>query len=232
MNKKEFITQYRKANKGVKGTCLEGYGPEKYGQLTDRESKELLRIRHEIHKNHPVDENTVFQKVVTCGDIQAWVKSSNERAIGGHLSIGGSTLRAADGTHLKTPSQIYDGMQLNYPGSPYKGCKKVYVVRYTSCTPEASKIPVHDINEVPEDIRGDFVEKRDNQYPFTGNGFTPGVNGNMGTPEIICNAPDGLHVISKAVIVRIDEDGTETIVGYTVEKRIKGKKVKQFIVKE
>ena len=40
------------------------------------------------------------------------------------------------------------------------------------------------------------------------------------------------QAINKAVIVRIDEDGTETIVGYTVEKKVGKGKVKQFVLKE
>lgn len=54
----------------------------------------------------------------------------------------------------------------------------------------------------------------DNKYPFTSNGFTPGTEGNLGTPELYVSLDDAQE-INQAVIVRIDVDGTETIVGYT-----------------
>ena len=56
-------------------------------------------------------------------------------------------------------------------------------------------------------------------YPFTGNGFTPGSEGNLGTPELYVDLDTyGASEIKDAVIVRIDVDGTEPIVGYVKER--------------
>ncbi len=71
--------------------------------------------------------------------------------------------------------------------------------------------------------------------PFTGNGFML-ANGKdahgkerLGTPEVVAKPP---QPVDKAVIVRIDSEGNEVIVGYSVERKINGKKVKQFVLKE
>lgn len=237
-SKEEFIGIYRKSNKGIEGECLEGYGPadkkKGYGFLSDEEFQNMMQIRYRLYKKHSMDSNTVFQKVVKCGgpnDIKAWVEEQNGYAINNAannkpMQITGSTLVASDGQHLNTPEKLYDGLQLNYPGSDYQGCEAVYVVRYTADNPSAAKIPVHDIDEAPNDI--DFVEVKENKYPFTGNGFTPGTFGNIGTPEVQARRPNG-HNVNDGVIVKIDKNGNETIVGYVTENN---DGVKQWVVKE
>ena len=96
----------------------------------------------------------------------------------------------------------------------YSKDKAMYVVRYTTNDAAKAKIPVNNLDAVPESIRKNCVATPDNKYPFTCNGFTPGTEGNLGTPELFVSYNDA-QIISNAVIVRIDVDGTETIVGYT-----------------
>lgn len=135
---------------------------------------------------------------------------------------------AKDAAHLNTPAKLYDGLQLNYRSTSYSKDKAMYVVRYTTSGAAKAKIPVNKLDAVPEGIRKNCVAKPENKYPFTGNGFTPGTDGNLGTPELIVD-PETVQEINQAVIVRIDVDGTETIVGYTKEMTENSKK---FILKE
>lgn len=239
MSKEEFLAAYKRVNQGVGGESIEGYKPDHFGEpLSSDEFNKIIAIRHEIYKKNRPDKNTVFQKVVCAEDIKSYVEGANARALkpGEMLGIGGSTLLAKDGKHMKTPADYCDGLQLNYkPGSgwtnPYYPVPKcIYVVRYTTDDPQNAKIPVHKLKEVPDDIKDDFVEKETNTYPFTGNGFTPASDENrLGTPEVMA---DPAQSINKAVIVRIDEDGTETIVGYTIEKKVGKRIIKQFVLKE
>ena len=235
-DKKTFLELYKKSNKGIEGECLEGYGTEKYKTLTDEEFQNILQIRYRLYQKNEMDTNTVFQKVVKCGgpeDIQAWVDQQNVYAKdafngGKNMQITGSTLVAADGQHLRTPFQLYDGLQLNYVGSDFQNCDTVYAVRYTASNPDVAKIPVHAKSEVPKAIDDSFVEMDKNKYPFTGNGFTPGVFGNLGTPEVQAKYPDG-HIVNDGVIVKIDKNGNETIVGYVAEDE---NGLKQWVLKE
>ncbi len=50
-----------------------------------------------------------------------------------------------------------------------------------------------------------------NQNPFTGTGHVPGA------PELM--AKNGSQKVSEGIIVRIDSDGTETVVAVTNESR-------------
>ena len=238
MSKEEFLAAYKRVNQGVGGESIEGYKPDHFGKpLSSDEFNKIIAIGHEIYKKNRPDKNTVFQKVVCAEDIKSFVEGANSRALkpGGRLGVGGSTLLAKDGKHMKTPADYYDGLQLNYkPDSggknPYYPVPKcIYVVRYTTDNPEKAKIPVHEIDEIPKDIKDDFVGKKTNTYPFTGNGFTPASDENrLGTPEVMVSDPP--QVIDKAVIVRIDEDGTETIVGYnTTVTNEAGEEFDQFV---
>ena len=134
---------------------------------------------------------------------------------------------AKDAAHLNTPAKLYDGLQLNYRSTSYSKTEPMYVVRYTTNEAAKAKIPVNNLDAVPESIRKNCVAKPENKYPFTGNGFTPGSDGNLGTPELYISPKDAQE-INQAVIVRIDVDGTETIVGYTKQT----KDINHFILKE
>jgi hypothetical protein len=56
-----------------------------------------------------------------------------------------------------------------------------------------------------------------------------GTEGNLGTPELYISPKDAQE-INQAVIIRIDVDGTETIVGYTLRNVDAG--TNHFILKE
>ncbi len=257
LSKKQFLNKYKRTSKSVgrilaskkprrRARSIDGYKPTKYGKsLTQADHKKMLKIRNKIYQNNidngELNESTVFQKVICCNrNIRTWLTGANARARDPQNSpeqtIVGSTLLAKDGKHLTNPAECYDGLQLNYgseKNNPYVPAppKCMYVLRYTTNNPLNAKIPVHDLNEVPKDMRDNFCEVPGNSYPFTGNGFTPSTTkkGGLGTPEVFVpyNTP---QVVDDAVIVRIDEDGTETIVGYKTYKNESGRMVAQYVL--
>lgn len=126
--------------------------------------------------------------------------------------------------------------ELNY-GTPennpyYSPPKSIYVVRYTTKKPHNARIPVHSMDEVPVNMQNNFIGVGDNnKYPFTGNGFTPSTmkKGGLGTPEVMVSK-EHPQPIEKAIIVRIDSDGKETIVGYKTEVvQEDGSRVPQYV---
>lgn len=235
----EFQEDYKHPSKGVAGMLdsnneqyktIEGNPPKK--PLTKDTHRTLVDIRKDIYDNADVDEHSIFQKVVCCDkNFEKWIENANKWAKSGNkITMRGSVLLAKDAKHLKNPQDLYDGLQLNY-GTPdnnafYKpeDMKSIYVVRYTTNDYNNAKIPVHDLEELPDNpagYRDHFVSTGDeNKNPFTGNGFTP-ANGKdakgidrVGTPEL---KVEGDQEVNKAIIVRIDADGTETVVGYKTE---------------
>lgn len=254
----EFLDLYKRSSMSVANmkddndqvyTDIDGYEPTECGEpLTQEEQKKLLEIRKELYKRNVLNQKTVFQKVVCCDkNFESWLKSANEFGRKGPLKAVGSVILAKDGKHLKTPNDLYDGLQLNYgkpEWNPYHRDSKhpendpkcYYVLRYTTKQPENAKIPVHDKNEIPDNIKGtrdDFEAVSGNKYPFRGAGYTPATKENrIGTPELFDPYEEGRsQEIDKAIIVRIDEDGTETIVGYKklVEVEVEGEDKKKYL---
>lgn len=243
LTREQFLELYKRTSKCIEALTygpknhkyfdIDGNPPTTYGPPLDEDThRKLLDIRKTIFDNEHIDENTVFQKVVcTDANLAEWITKTNNYAKSNNVVLMyGSTLVAKDGKHLKTPEDLYDGLQLNYSVPAYNAYyppekpQSIYVVRYTAINPDAAKIPVHNKEELPDNpdgYRKSFYEtKGRNQYPFTGNGNTPahgkdshGID-RVGTPELMIDGDNGGQKVKQAILVRIDPDGTETIVGY------------------
>lgn len=230
LSREQFEELYQHPYKGVGGYTVKttdgkvGSALQK-GWLIDVDFEKLIKLRNDIYVDNLPNSTTVFQKVICPdGKISEWVKDANKYD---KVGVVGSTVIAKDAAHLNTPAKLYDGLQLNYRSTSYSKDKAMYVVRYTTSGAAKAKIPVNKLDAVPEGIRKNCVAKPESKYPFTGNGFTPGTEGNLGTPELYISPKDAQE-INQAVIVRIDVDGTETIVGYTKQT----KDINHFILKE
>lgn len=101
---------------------------------------------------------------------------------------------------LKNYNDFYNGLRLDYPGSVYNPMsdKSIGVIRYT--TSEASDITIPYGMEMGGTIT--------DSSPFTGNGFTKAMNGEI-IPEFKCNGY--LDIDDGAQLIEISKDGTETL---------------------
>ena len=139
------------------------------------------------------DSNTLMQKVIPIGDVEKYIDGTYTR-------VGGYVTRAEDVIHLDNYDYIYDSLRLDYPGSVYKPMSddSLAVIRYT--TDEASKITIPYSKEMGGTEIG--------QPPFTGNGFTKAINGEI-IPEFKCD--DYLKLSDGAQLIEIKKDGSEII---------------------
>lgn len=154
--------------------------------MTIAERANIDAIRNSI----PIpDGNTLLQKVIPKSQISKYTS-------GEYTQIGGFVSTAKDAKHLNTFEDVYQGMRLDYPGTQFNltdgSCG---VIRYKTPTPN---LDVPKLKGTPDDA----------PLPFTGNGFTGGNNGKLGTPEWKSpfNTPtDG------AELYELFSDGTEIL---------------------
>ncbi|MFC4263899.1 hypothetical protein ACFOWM_13480 [Ferruginibacter yonginensis] len=135
---------------------------KRYDLMTIVEKAHIDAIRNSI----PIpDGNTLLQKVIPKNQIQSFIDVPNDnfRKVGGFVST------AKDAKHLNTFEDVYQGMRLDYPGTQFNLSDGSFgVIRYKTPTPNLT------VPKLPE-VTGDL--------PYTGNGFTGGNNGKLGTPE-------------------------------------------------
>ena len=168
--------------------------------LTDEE-KQLLKI---VRESVPMpNKDTLLQKVIPASDIEKYMN-------GTYTQVGGYIARAEDVAHLHTYKEIYESLRLDYPGSVYNPVsdKSLGVIRYT--TDEVSKISI----PYSVEFGGNIIAEQ----PFTGNGFTKAVNGQI-IPEFKCEGY--LEICDGAQLIEIYQDGTEVVLAIYSE--IKGR---------
>ncbi len=158
--------------------------------LSETEKSTLKAIRESVPMP---DSKTIMQKVIPADDIQKYLD-------GKYTQVGGDVTRAVDVSKLKNYNDFYNGLRLDYPGSVYNPMsdKSIGVIRYT--TSEASDITIPYGMEMGGTIT--------DSSPFTGNGFTKAMNGEI-IPEFKCNGY--LDIDDGAQLIEISKDGTETL---------------------
>ena len=158
--------------------------------LSDNEKAKLKAIRESIPMP---DSNTEMQKTIPFSDIEKYLNGS-------YTQVGGYVTRAADVAQLKTYYDIYDSLCLGYPTSKFKPLMddSVGVIRFT--TDESSEFSI----PYGKEMGGTEVA----QQPFTGNGFTKAINGQI-IPEFKSNGY--LDVTDGAELVEIHKNGTESV---------------------
>jgi len=155
--------------------------------LSEAEATIIRNIRYELIGT--LDENTIFEKVITETDATSYM--NNNYRFGN--TVGGFVSRAQDVKHLNTPEANFYGIRLDYQSSEFLSPDNAgYVIRFT--TKEHNKLNIPNINE----------------FPNTGHGFTAGINGYLGIPEL--QTTGGME-LETASIFLIREDGTEELVG-------------------
>ena len=158
--------------------------------LNKNEKATLKAIRESIPMP---DSNTEMQKAIPSSDIEKYLN-------GTYTQVGGYVARAADVAQLKTYDDIFDSLCLGYPGSEFKPIRddSIGVIRFT--TGESSRLSI----PYGKEMGGTEVA----QQPFTGNGFTKAINGQI-IPEFKSNGY--LDVADGAQLVEIHKNGTETV---------------------
>ena len=160
--------------------------------LTKSEKVMLKAIRESI----PMPSaDTMMQKVIPAGDIMKYLNGS-------YTGVRGYVTRAQDVMQLSTYDDFYDCLRLDYPNSPYnrESDISIGVIRYTSN--EISKILI----PYNLDMGGNVI----GAPPFTGNGFTGALNGQI-IPEYQCSSTVVLS--DGAQLYEVGRDGVETLRG-------------------
>jgi hypothetical protein len=168
--------------------------------LTDVEKTIMKSIRDSI--SIP-DNMTTMQKVIPYNDIGKYLEGS-------YTQVGGYVTKHDDVLQLIKYEDIYESLRLDYPGTAYKVDldNSLGVIRFK--TPDAAKF------EIPYGV--DFGGTITDAPPFTGNGFTKAMNGNI-IPEYKCNS--FLDIYDGAELYQIDKSGIETLIAVFSE--IEGK---------
>ena len=160
--------------------------------LTKSEKVVLKAIRESI----PMPSaDTIMQKVIPAGDITKYLNGS-------YTGVRGYVTRAQDVMQLSTYDDFYDSLRLDYPNSPYNRVSDISigVIRYTSN--EISKILIPYNLDMGGNVTG--------APPFTGNGFTAAINGQI-IPEYQCSSTVVLS--DGAQLYEVGRDGVETLRG-------------------
>lgn len=158
----------------------------------------------------PPTEDTVMQKVIPPGYFAAdgnFVPSRADDYLAGNgidpERIRGSVTVAGDTAHLSTPATIYDGLRLDYAGSPFERLDAgTHLIRFQADleTPGTYDIPLK--SEMGGS--GQFDTWDD---PFTGSGFTKSVHDVV--PEYVA---DNITMRDGAEMWEVLNDGTQRLV--------------------
>ena len=119
---------------------------------------------------------------------------------GTYTQVGGYVTKYEDVSNLSKYEDIYESLRLDYPGTAYKvdSDSSLGVIRFK--TPDSKKIGI------PYGV--DFGGTITDSPPFTGNGFTKAMNGNI-IPEFKCNGY--LCVEDGAELYELTKDGKEIL---------------------
>ena len=160
--------------------------------LTDNEIALLKSIRESITMP---DSTTTLQKVIPTGDIDKYLD-------GTYTQVGGFVTKADDVAQLSSYDDIYNSLRLDYPNTAYNmvSDESLAVIRYTT----------DDVSQIKIPFSAEFGGTTTGAPPFTGNGFTKALNGQV-IPEFQCTTY--LEINDGAQLFEISKDGTETLKG-------------------
>ena len=168
------------------------------GELTPDEA----RILENIRKSVPIpNEKTPLQKVLNPAHVDGYLDGSFMNFNDGR--IGGCITTVDDASGLKNPKEIFEGLRLDYDGTPFSPDDgSAMVIRFTSNEASNIKIPFGD--GMPNPAGGKVSSMTP---PFTGNGFTSATNGQI-IPEFYS---DGLSINNGAQMIEITSEGEEIL---------------------
>lgn len=148
------------------------------------------------------EAGTPMQKVVTQGQVDDYLAGHSATNPYYEVDgIGGSVTRVEDTAHLSTPGDLYDGLRLDYPGTPFQpDDDTMRVLRFE---------PDDDNFVVPRNSDMGGAERFDEwSDPFTGNGFTKA--GDDVVPEF--QVDRGVTMRDGAEMWEIRADGAQELV--------------------
>ena len=159
--------------------------------LTVNEKSTMKAIRDSI----PMPDNTtIMQKVIPSSDIDKYLD-------GTYTQVAGYVTKYDDVSTLSKYDDIYKSLRLDYPGTAYKidADSHLGVIRFRTSSPEKFEIPYG------VDLGGRITD----EPPFTGNGFTKAMDGEI-IPEYKCNS--FIDVYDGGELYQIDKNGIETLI--------------------
>ena len=163
--------------------------------LTESEKAKLARIRNAMPKP---DVNTVMQKVIPKDAINIYLREVNP-----YTTIGGFVTRASDAKHLKTYDDLYWGLRLDYVND---GGKLMNYIEDGSCGVIRFKTKSTSELSIP---REELLDN--NNYPYTGHGFTSGKQGRIGVPEFKFRNQFYAELNDGAELYEVFSDGREVL---------------------
>jgi hypothetical protein len=171
-------------------------------KLTDQQIQLLMEVRNKVPS---LQRTTVMQKIVPAKYLPGFLS-------GTVTGVGGCMSRMQDVVHLRTSDDIFNGLVLDYPKTPFKLGEPVYAVRFQA-DPNLVKTAYGGNTEQMLDhlreahgLQNQPLTKYD--PPFTGHGF-------LGTSEHIIpeyRAFDPVPFQDGDEIYRIGPDGVEELV--------------------
>lgn len=163
--------------------------------LTESEKAKLARIRNAMPKP---DANTLMQKVIAKDAINIYLREVNP-----YTTIGGFVTRASDAKHLKTYDDLYWGLRLDYVND---GGKLMNYIEDGSCGVIRFKTKSTSELSIP---REELLDN--NNYPYTGHGFTSGKQGRIGVPEFKFRNQFYAELNDGAELYEVFSDGREVL---------------------
>ena len=134
--------------------------------VTHEEAMKWRDIREAI----PLNEDMPVEKVLQPHVVEKYLNHVQEENGFNYKTSAGCFARSVDAAQMPTPAEKYNGLALNYPGSPFSAdMKSVYVLRTTVSDPSVYEIPFGGTTrEGMENIGGTRLWNE----PFNGNGVT------------------------------------------------------------
>jgi hypothetical protein len=159
--------------------------------LTESQIKIMKAIRDSIPE---VNNETIMQKVIPEESIIKYLEGSFN-------SVTGYVTKVEDVKHLSTYQNVFDSLRLDYTGTKFnpENGEVLGIIRFK--TMESSKIIIPFSKEFGEDTQED--------YPFTGNGFTSAENNEI-IPEYKC--VDYLKITDGSELYEMTKDGEEKLI--------------------
>jgi hypothetical protein len=163
--------------------------------LTSEEAATLEKIRNSVPMP---DAETPLQKIINPKYADSYLDGSFINYKNG--AIEGCVTTVESSAPLKTPKDLYEGLRLDFSGTPFGiADDSMIAIRFTSKDAASLKIPYGEGMPHPADIPK-------MEYPFTGNGFTASTNGRI-VPEFYSEG-----VLPKSArLIEIRSDGTEIL---------------------
>lgn len=144
-----------------------------------------------------------LQKIIDEGQAESRVDDTPKNRPPGQT--GGSISVARDTHDLASPDRVYDGLALEYDGTPFSPEASVVAMRFTV----DESVPIHVPDQQLSELAGHGSSHDPGYpYPFTGTGFT--ASDHFTVPEYFL--PGGTPMNPGAEMYRIDPDGSEHLV--------------------